>query len=144
MQRHEALAPLSREHHGTLMLAQLLKKNAPEYKGLPTNATDKAAYAWKQFEEIIRDHFQQEEIVLEKVKDCHDDIKSLAVEIIQEHRQLTAMFLSLHAATQPEDTMDKLAIALNEHIRKEERVLFPLIQEHCPDALLQQIHVDLH
>ena len=43
MKRHEALAPLSREHHGTLILAQLLKKGAPVYKGLPDTDTGKAS-----------------------------------------------------------------------------------------------------
>ncbi|MEO7308227.1 MAG: hemerythrin domain-containing protein [Ferruginibacter sp.] len=144
MKRHEALAPLSREHHSTLLLAQLLKKNAPEYKGLPVNPADKAEYALQQFEEIIKAHFQHEEAMLEKVKDCHAEIQTLAAEIIEEHHLLTALFYSLSAATDPEDIMDKLANALQEHIRKEERVLFPLIQEHCSEELLQQIHTDLH
>lgn len=144
MKRHEALAPLSREHHNTLMLAQLLKKHAPEYKGLPVNNTDKARYALQQFEGIIKKHFEQEENILEKVKDCHANIKSVSAEIIQEHRQLTALFNSLNAATHVEDTMDKLANLLQDHIRKEERVLFPLLQEHCSEELLQQIYIDLH
>lgn len=144
MKRHEALAPLSREHHSTLMLAQLLKKHAPEYKGLPANNKDKARYALQQFEGIIKKHFQQEENILEKVKDCHAAIKNLAAEIIQEHRQLTALFNSLNAATDVEDTMNKLANLLQDHIRKEERILFPLIQQHCSEELLQQIHFDLH
>ena len=144
MKRHEALAPLSREHHSTLMLAQLLKKNAPVYKGLPTNAKDKAEYALQQFEAIIKNNFQQEEIILEKAKDCHADIKSLSEEIIKEHRQLTALFNSLSTAAEPEDVMDELATVLQNHIRKEERILFPLLQEHCPEELLQQIHNDLH
>lgn len=144
MKRHEALAPLSREHHGTLILAQLLKKNAPVYKGLPTHAAGKAAYALQQFEELIKKHFQQEEIMLEKAKDCHDDIKNLAAEIIQEHQHLTALFLSMNTALVTEETMDRLGNALENHIRKEERVLFPLLQQHCSEALLQQIRNDLH
>ena len=144
MKRHEALAPLSREHHSTLMLAQLLKKNAPEYKGLPTNTKAKAAYALQQFDDIIKKHFQQEEIMLEKAKDCHADIKKLAEEIINEHRQLTALFNSLSTTTEPEDTMDELAKVLENHIRKEERVLFPMLEQHCSEELLQQIHIDLH
>ncbi len=144
MKRHEALAPLSREHHSTLMLAQLLKKHAPVYKGLPRNATDKAAYALQQFETIIKKHFQLEETILEKAKDAHADIKMLAKEIVQEHQQLTGLFLSLSAATGMEETMDELANALENHIRKEERVLFPLLQQHCSEELLQQIYIDLH
>ena len=144
MKRHEALAPLSREHHSTLMLAQLLKKNAPVYKGLPGNATDKAAYALQQFETIIKKHFQLEETILEKAKDTHADIKMLAKEIVQEHQQLTSLFLSLSAVTGMEETMDELAYALENHIRKEERVLFPLLQQHCSEELLQQIYIYLH
>jgi len=34
MKRHEALAPFSREHHGALILAQVMKKGAPAYKGI--------------------------------------------------------------------------------------------------------------
>ena len=45
MKREEALAPLSREHHSTLILAQLLKKDAPVYHQLPAEPWDKAKYA---------------------------------------------------------------------------------------------------
>ena len=144
MKRHEALAPLSREHHHTLILAQLLKKGAPVYQGLPTTAKDKAVYALRQFETIIKKHFLQEESILEKAKDWHADIKNLAEEIANEHQQLTALFLSLASVPEPVDTMDKLANELESHIRKEERVLFPLLQEHCPEELMQQIYIVLH
>ena len=144
MKRHEALAPLSRDHHSTLILARLLKKDAPIFKGLPSNAKGKAHYALQQFDEIIKKHFQQEETILEKVKDCHADIKSLSEEIVKEHQQLTALFNSLTSASEPVDTMNKLGVALENHIRKEERVLFPLLQLHCPETLLQQIYIVLH
>ncbi len=144
MKRDEALAPLSREHHSTLILAQLLKKNAPAYKDLPAKLKEKADYAKQQFEGIIKNHFQQEETILEKVKDCHRDIKSLALEIIREHQQLTALFLSLDSTTDLDDTLDNLGKALERHIRKEERLLFPLLQEHCSKQLLQEVHNVLH
>ena len=144
MKRHEALAPLSREHHHTLILAQLLKKGAPVYKGLPTTAKDKAEYALQQFETIIKKHFQHEETILEKAKDCHADIKRLSKEIANEHQQLTDLFLSLASVPEPVDTMDRLANELESHIRKEERLLFPLLQEHCPEELMQQIYIASH
>ena len=144
MKRHEALAPLSREHHQTLILAQLLKKGAPAYKGLPDNPGDKAKYALEQFEKEIKKHFSNEEDILEKAKDCHASINRLAVEIVNEHHELTDLFLSLDAVPEPVDIMDKLAQKLEAHIRKEERVLFPLLQEHCPEELMQQIHMVLH
>jgi len=144
MKRYEALAPLSSEHHSSLLLAQLLKKNAPVYKGLPTNAKDKAAYALQQFTSVIVKHFQQEESILEKVKDCHADISYLAEEIIKEHRQMAGLFLSLDSVSEPEHIMDKLATMLEDHIRKEERILFPLLQQHCSEEQLQEIYIVLH
>jgi hemerythrin-like domain-containing protein len=144
MKRHEAIAPLSRDHHGSLLLAQLLKKNAPVYRDMPDNAKDKARYAQLQFEGHIKKHFEQEEAMLELVKEVHPGINTLAKEIKAEHRELTALFYSLGSATDLETAMDSLAIALETHIRKEERILFPLLQQHCSEALLQEIHTLLH
>ena len=53
MKRHESLAPLSREHHEGLILAQLLKKGAPAYRGLPTDLAGKLSYAREMFERIL-------------------------------------------------------------------------------------------
>lgn len=144
MQRHEAIAPLSRDHHGTLILAQLLKKNAPVYRDMPVNDKDKARYAQQQFEGHIKKHFEQEEAMLEMAKSAHAAINTLAAEIKREHRELTDLFHSLESATDLETAMDRLAIALETHIRKEERMLFPLLQQHCSEELLQEIHSLLH
>ncbi len=144
MKRHEAIAPLSRDHHLTLLLAQLLKKNAPVYRDLPDDAAGKANYAKKQFASKIKKHFELEEMILEMAKDCHPEINTLAATIKMEHRELTALFNSLAATTDLENTMHTLAIALENHIRKEERVLFPLLQQHCTEEMLQQISERLH
>ena len=144
MKRHEAIAPLSRDHHGTLLLAQLLKKDAPVYKGLPGKPHDKARYAMDQFETHIRKHFQLEEMMLAKVKEVHPSIKILAKEIETEHRELTDLFQSLAAANDPEMIMNELAVKLEAHIRKEERVLFPLLQEQCSETVLTEIYELLH
>ena len=144
MKRHEAIAPLSRDHHATLLLAQLLKNDAPVYKGLPAKPHDKARYALEQFETHIRKHFQLEEMMLEKVKDVHPSIKILAEEIEAEHRELTALFQSLGTANDAEIIMNELAVKLEAHIRKEERVLFPMLQGQCSEAVLAEIYELLH
>lgn len=144
MQRHEAIAPLSRDHHGTLLLSQLLKKGAPVYKGLPDQPADKVRYAAEQFESHIKHHFQLEETMLDKVAPVHPLIKTLAAEIKTQHRELEALFQLLATATDPEIVMNELAVKLEAHIRKEERVLFPLLQEQCSEALLAEIYELLH
>ena len=144
MKRHEALAPLSRDHHGSLILAQLLKKGTPEYKGLPADNAGKLKYAMQQFEQHIKKHFEQEENILKKAANCNEAISRLGDEIVYEHEQLVTLFLSLEKEADPEAAMDKLGRLLETHIRKEERSLFPLMQQYCPESILQQIHKELH
>lgn len=144
MKRDEALAPLSRDHHGSLILAQLLKKDAPVYRELPTEPWDKAKYALQQFEEHIKDHFRKEEEMLEKVKGCYQEVTILTDEIKKEHQQLAALFSSLTNSIDLVNTLDELAVTLQDHIRKEERVLFPMLQQHCTAEQLQEIHELLH
>ena len=144
MKRDEALAPLSRDHHGSLILAQLLKKDAPVYNELPTEPWDKAKYAQQQFNKHIKNHFLKEEEMLNMVKDCHTEVTTLATEIKNEHQQLTTLFASLTNTDDLVNTMDILAVTLQNHIRKEERLLFPLLQQHCSAEQLEQIHELLH
>jgi hypothetical protein len=144
MKRHESLAPLSREHHNALILAQLLKRDAPAYKGLPATIIEKQAYAIKMFHETLKNHFRMEDMLLEKAQHCHEEIKKIGGEIIAEHQNLTESFLSLDKAANPADSMDHLGNALETHIRKEERILFPLLQKYCSDEILKDIGSLLH
>lgn len=144
MKRHEAIAPLSREHHTSLILAQLLKKNAPHYKGLPDNAADKSTYAQELFQNSIQKHFEQEEAMLDLVTDCGIELITITKEIKAEHKELTVLFNSLKTATDLTRALDTLGVALEKHIRKEERILFPLLQLHCSDEQFQQIYKLLH
>lgn len=144
MKRIEALAPLSRDHHNTLILAQLLKNGAPAYKGLPGTMEGKIIYARQQFEKEIRSHFEKEEQVLDKTKDCNEAINRLSEEIKAEHKELKTLFLSLDTVSNPSARMDELGRKLEAHIRKEERVLFPLLQQYCSRDLLEHIHRVLH
>ena len=139
MKRHESLVPLSREHHPSLLLAQLLKKNAPAYRGMPTDPVSKAAYAVEQFDSSIKQHFSKEEQMLEKLKGLNHAIDLLAAEIIQEHRALTDSFIAIRSSDDLVNDLHTLGNRLEQHIRKEERVLFPLIEQHCPEKMLAEI-----
>ena len=139
MKRHEALKPLSREHHGALLLAQVLRNDVPDYKGMPTLVADKAAYALETFNNSLQPHFVKEEQVLAKLRNCSEALDLLIAEIVSEHTGLTASFLSLKKAVPPEKVLHELGEKLVAHIRKEERVLFPLIETSCGDKLLEEI-----
>ena len=139
MKRHEALIPLSREHHGALLLAQVLKSDVPDYKGMPTLPAEKAAYALETFTNTLQPHFKKEELLMQKVMGRNDDLDKLVAEICSEHIELTEAFQSLNQSQNLERSLHMLGEKLSEHIRKEERILFPLIEESCTAAMLNEL-----
>ena len=139
MKRHSSLAPLSREHHGALILAQLLKKGAPPYKGLPADLSGKVDYAIQFYRNELIKHFDDEERVIKKIKGINVDLDKLANEITKEHKELRGLFTSIKNTNDLATHLDKLGSAFEQHIRKEERKFFPLIQELCNEKLLSEI-----
>ena len=138
MKRHAALAPLSREHHEALILCQLLKKNAPNYKGLPSDTKGKMEYATSFYKDHLRVHFSDEEKVFKQLKDISQDLDKQLDEIIVEHHQLHILFNNI-PSTQAEDHLDIIGVSLEKHVRKEERVLFPLIEQQVDEETLRTI-----
>ena len=144
MKRIEAISPLSRDHHSSLILAQLLKKGAPIYNELPNTAIEKKVYALNHYNTHIKYHFVSEEKMFTLVNNISNVIKTLFEEIILEHKKIDALFYELEHAVDVEKTMDEIGILLEEHIRKEERILFPILQEKCTADELDKIHQLLH
>jgi iron-sulfur cluster repair protein YtfE (RIC family) len=142
MKRHPALIPLSREHQPALLLAQLLKKDAPAFNGMPTTLNDKAIFALKMYHNNLQEHFVKEEEILRKVNGINADIDQLTEEILAEHQQLTGAFLSLDKEEATAEKLDALGNALDDHIRKEERLLFPLMQFHCSEEILATFQLE--
>ena len=140
MKRHISLVPLSREHHGALILARLLQKGAPAYKGLPTDIAGKAAYARLYYEEEIDKHFSLEErSLLIHAKGINAVLDKQLDAMKQQHQQLRLLFHAIHGNEKQEDRLDELGHALENHIRMEERELFPLIQDTCIEEVMKQI-----
>lgn len=138
MKRHISLQPLSREHHSGLLLAQLLRKDMPDYMGMPKDNAGKATYALTQFHEVLDEHFKKEENLLTLCKHMRPDLDILIDEVFAEHETLKAYFHQLDAAAVTEDQLDRIGQLLNNHIRKEERVLFPMLEHFCSVEQLEQ------
>lgn len=140
MQRHPSLIPLSRDHHKSLILARLLQKDSPAYKGLPETLSGKAAYAIECFEQELIGHFETEEkTVIANVRGISAQLNELSDILIGEHRQLTGLFRAINRDAPSADLLDEIGNLLEQHIRKEEREFFPLIQESCDAATLAAI-----
>ena len=96
MKRHQALIPLSQDHHHGLLLAQLLKRNAPEYHGLPNDLLGKMQFAIEMFHKELDHHFRdEEEFVFPYLKGKDVELDNLISEILSEHIILKEKILSL-------------------------------------------------
>lgn len=140
MKRHPALISLSQDHHQGLLLAQLLKKNAPEYKGLPADPQGKMQYAKEVYITELDQHFrEEEEIVFPYLKNKDKEIDELVAEILSEHKILKNSILTLDANEELIENMDKIGYLLEAHIRKEERILFEKIPKILSQSELEII-----
>ena len=143
MKRHPSLAHLSREHHGALILARLLQNDAPAYKSLPADTEGKTVYALKFYKEELVKHFEEEEKVLKLVTGVNAALDLLVDTIFREHQELHVLFKSINNHSRVTAHLDELGRALEIHIRKEERELFPLIEETCTEDLMALIDKSL-
>lgn len=139
MQRHSSLIPLSREHHGALILARLLQKNAPAYKDLPADANSKAVYASKFYNDELIKHFKKEEKILTLVMGTDKIMDVLIDAIFSEHQQLHLLFNAIEGQKELPVHLHETGVLLEKHIRKEERELFPMMQELCSEEQLSAI-----
>ena len=139
MKRHPALTPLSREHHSALILARLLQKDAPAYKGLPADTEGKAKYAFKFYKEELIEHFNEEEKVLKLVDGVDPSLDLMSAAIFREHQELHGLFNAINGHPDLASHLDVAGKALETHVRKEERELFPLIQETCTEEVMAAI-----
>ncbi len=144
IKRHPRLAPLSREHHKGLILAQLLKRDVPDYKNMPTEPGDKLAYAEQQFRDILEGHFRrEEEELLPRVQLFDQTLTVMAGKILEEHQLLRRMLIDARPLEgEPlAQQLDELGRTLERHIRYEERQFFARIQELVPDSVLESLHL---
>jgi len=130
MKRHESLLCISREHHTALLLAQVLKKDAPSYKGMPVQVLDKIAYLKANYHTNLKQHFHAEEnILFPFLTGKNNLIDELIDDLIKDHNRLAENIAMLDDHHDSEKLLDETGRLLELHIRKEERVLFQKIQE---------------
>ncbi|MCB9249641.1 MAG: hemerythrin domain-containing protein [Ignavibacteriales bacterium] len=92
MKRHKSIIALSHDHHHGLMLAQLIKKNAPEYKGLPSDLIGKVNHVKDSWEKELKLHFENEEnILFPFVKGKDEELDTLIEDILEEHRLIESL-----------------------------------------------------
>lgn len=131
LKRHQALQPLSREHHHGLQLCWKIrtgfKKNIEIVRI--------RQYAVWFYENYLLPHFEIEEKYIFPVLDKDNDLIKKA---LSEHRKIRRLF---QAETDLYKNLNLIEELLERHIRFEERVLFNQIQSVATDEQLQQIQL---
>lgn len=128
MKRDPRLQGLSSEHHGALVLARALSRRA---EGGTVDAA-LVADLRRRFERDLAPHFRvEEEALLPALKAIGD--ADLADRVGGDHASLRAHLSAAEGGDL--DRVADFARLLSEHVRFEERVLFPRCEEAVPSAL---------
>lgn len=134
MKRAEALRPLSRDHLKGLLAAKRLR-----------NATDtaEAAQDFLEFWEAEgRQHFRVEEEVLLPGWALHSPVDRVAVaRMLEEHLEIRRGALRAAAAEASLEELRELGQLLDNHVRFEERELFPMIERTLEPADLDRLAI---
>jgi len=130
IKRHEALQPLSRQHHFGLLFSWKIRKGFAKEISIDRMK----AYADWFFKKEIQPHFKLEEKFVFPVLDHEDPLIERA---LQEHKEIKALF---EDAKEPSKSLRILEEKLTNHIRFEERVLFNKIQEVASKSEMEKIN----
>ncbi|MCU0259070.1 MAG: hemerythrin domain-containing protein [Solirubrobacteraceae bacterium] len=134
MQRSEALAPLSRQHHVALEVALRLRRATAE----DADAARAAFLAF--FEDELREHLRAEEDLLLPAFSRHvagDDPD--VVRVLVEHVELRRRAQDAAAGPGALADLHELGDLLNDHVRHEERTLFPRVEAALEPAELERL-----
>jgi hemerythrin-like domain-containing protein len=127
MKRSDALAPLSREHHVALDAARLLRRASPD------TAQDTLTRFRAFWAEHGERHFEiEEELLLAVLPSC--DAEWAGERIRREHEELRRR--AGRAAADAPDGLRELGDLLHDHVRFEEREVFPLLEARLAPAEL--------
>ena len=130
MKRHPALQDFSREHQHTLSLAQQIIRAVQANKTEVMEELAGKVYAF--YENELKKHFKQEEETFFKILiQEYPQYKSLAEGYLKEHSELLNMAIKLgcNPSSQLSKELETFALLLKSHTRKEERELFPMIED---------------
>lgn len=130
IKRHEALQPLSRQHHFGLLFSWKIRKGLTEQISLERLKTYRDWFFGKE----ILPHFETEE---KHIFPILGNENSLVQRALKEHIRIKDLFT---AETDLENSFKKLEKELQAHIRFEERILFNKLEEVASAEELEKIN----
>lgn len=129
LKRHKALVSFSREHHHGLLLSWKIRSGFSKNIEVERIKT----YADWFFENHLVPHFELEETHIFPLLEPSNELVKRA---LADHRRLKRLFKT---EDEIEKSLSKIEEELEQHIRFEERVLFPEIQKVATEDQLNVI-----
>lgn len=144
LKRHESLKPLSRHHMIGLHLALKLKRAGTEESTLTMDELIQEVKAF--WHPDGQEHFrEEEEILLPSYAEFADIDDPEIITMLIEHVQIRSGINKLLKQTQQDLAgINQLGMLLEKHIRREERVIFPMIEKKLPEDRLEELAPYLH
>ena len=144
MKRHEGLFPLSHHHHALVISKDL--KDIGTSKGEKTYkiVLRELVEFW---EKDGNEHFRDEEEVLIPLylRFESEPNVDLVKKVLYQHAEIRGLITAIRNNQQADhEQLNLLGHLLDEHIRLEERELFPVIEEAVPEKYLYQASGKFH
>lgn len=142
MKRHPDLREFSDDHHQGLVNARRLKQSAAGEGVAPEEAAVAFLKFWREDTSV---HFRKEEEVLLPVMARHggDLEEDSVVQMLTQHARIRGLAMQvsdeLEQGTVRGETLRDLGEQLEAHIRLEERVVFPRVEESLPEEALHEV-----
>lgn len=134
MKRDSSLAHFSRDHHVALVMAQRLKRASE------TTAEDARNAFLGYWKNDGRKHFrEEEEILLPTFAGFGDPDVPVVARILTDHVRIRRLAMEIASGTPDPDLLRTLGELLEQHTRREERELFPLIEQAVPERELARL-----
>jgi hemerythrin-like domain-containing protein len=140
MKRKKQLAPLSREHHQSLVLAKKCIDISRSNDMALISAQCKQIV--QNFDEIWESHFTIEEQVLFKLASSYSDqLQRLCDDLVSQHQLLREIKQQMQQDNY--SSLEKFGMILKTHTRTEERELFPQVERFFNQDELSELYRSL-
>jgi iron-sulfur cluster repair protein YtfE (RIC family) len=142
--RHDALLPLTHDHHHALVKARrmIMAAETGDQQEMLSAASDFLAF----FRSDTLGHFHEEEevlfpLLLEQEAEPPEELVRVLVDHVRIHGLVARLAEQVEAEELSADLVRGLGETLRAHVRLEENKLFPLIEQKVPDPALRAVHL---
>jgi hemerythrin-like domain-containing protein len=135
IKRSKQLTPLSKDHHDGLLFAFKIKQGLKNEADIKLIA-EYVRWFWKNH---LEEHFREEEQILAPHIPADNE---LLKQMFDEHENIEAM-IHINENIPDAALLANLTQAIDDHIRFEERVLFPYAEKIIPEKELNLIYEQL-